>query len=71
MGVDTATASIFADAIKSVDAAIKAADSASTAYGEMTAACNTCSVGMERPSVVIKVPDAPKLPGSGVSALSR
>jgi hypothetical protein len=73
IGVDTAVASIFADTIKSVDAAIKAADSAqfSTAYGEMTAACNTCHVGMERPFVVTKVPDAPKLPASGVLALSR
>ena len=64
IGVDTAVASIFADTIKSVDAAIKAADSAqfSTAYREMTAACNTCHVGMEHPFVVIKVPDVPNYP---------
>jgi hypothetical protein len=59
ISVDTAVASIFADTIKSVDAAINAADPAqfATAYGEMTAACNTCHVGMEHPFLVIKVPD--------------
>jgi hypothetical protein len=58
--VDSAVASIFADTIKSVDAAIKAADPAqfSAAYGEMTAACNACHAGLEHPFVVIKVPDA-------------
>ena len=51
IAVDTAVASIFADTIKSVDAAIKAADPAkfATAYGEMTAACNSCHAGMEHP----------------------
>jgi hypothetical protein len=64
IAVDTAVASIFADTIKSVDAAIKAADPAqfATAYGEMTAACNTCHVGMEHPFLVIKVPDAANYP---------
>jgi hypothetical protein len=64
IGVDTAVASIFAETIKSVDAAIKAADPAqfATAYGEMTAACNTCHVGMEHPFLIIKVPDAPNYP---------
>ena len=59
IGVDTAVASIFADSIKSVDAAIKASDSAkfAAAYGEMTAACNACHTGMEHPFLVIKVPD--------------
>jgi hypothetical protein len=62
--VDTAVASIFADTIKSVDAAIKAADPTkfATAYGEMTAACNSCHVGMEHPFLVIKVPDAANYP---------
>jgi hypothetical protein len=58
--VDTAVASIFADQIKAVDAAIKAADSSqfSAAYEGMTAACNACHVGMEHSFLVIKVPDA-------------
>jgi hypothetical protein len=64
IGVDTAVASIFADTIKSVDAAIKAGDPAqfATSYGEMTAACNSCHVGMEHPFLVIKVPDAANYP---------
>src|SRR5271167_621102 len=64
IGVDTAVASIFADTIKSVDAAIKAGDSTqfAAAYGQMTAACNTCHVGMEHPFLVIKVPDATNYP---------
>jgi hypothetical protein len=64
ISVDNAVASIFADTIKSVDAAIKAADPAQfpTAYGEMTAACNACHAGLEHPFVVIKVPDAPNYP---------
>jgi hypothetical protein len=63
-GVDTAVASIFADTIKSVDAAIKAGDSTqfAAAYAQMTAACNTCHVGMEHPFLVIKVPDASNYP---------
>jgi hypothetical protein len=62
--VDTAVASIFADHIKAVDAAIKAKDPAqfTAAYTDMTAACNTCHVGMEHPFLVIKVPDAPNYP---------
>jgi hypothetical protein len=62
--VDTAVASIFADHIKEVDAAIKAKDPAqfTAAYADMTAACNTCHVGMEHPFLVIKVPDAPNYP---------
>ncbi len=64
IGVDTAVASIFADKLKAVDAAIKASDSAQFAatYGEMTAACNACHVGMEHPFLVIKVPDANSYP---------
>jgi hypothetical protein len=64
IGVDTAVASIFTDQVKAVDAAIKAADPAqfAAAYGEMTAACNACHVGMEHPFLVIKVPDAMNYP---------
>jgi hypothetical protein len=64
IGVDTAVASIFADHIKAVDAAIKAADPAqfTATYGEMTGACNACHVGMEHPFLVIKVPDAMNYP---------
>jgi hypothetical protein len=47
IGVDTAVASIFADKLKAVDAAIKASDLVqfNAAYGEMTAACNACHAG--------------------------
>jgi hypothetical protein len=64
IGVDTAVASIFADSIKAVDTAIKAGDPAqfTSAYGEMTAACNACHVGMEHAFLVIKVPDAANYP---------
>jgi hypothetical protein len=64
IGVDTAVASIFADSIKSVDAAIKAADTTkfTAAYQEMTGACNACHAGMEHPFLVIKVPDAMNYP---------
>jgi hypothetical protein len=64
IGVDTAVASIFADKIKAVDAAIKAADPGqfTAAYGEMTTACNACHAGMEHPFLVMKVPDAANFP---------
>lgn len=64
IGVDTAVSAIFADKIKAVDAAIKAADAAqfTAAYGEMTGACNACHAGMEHPFLVIKVPDAMNYP---------
>ena len=64
ISVDTAVASIFADKLKAVDAAVKAADSAqfTAAYGEMTSACNDCHKGMEHPFLVIKVPDAGNFP---------
>jgi hypothetical protein len=64
IGVDTAVASIFADSIKAVDAAIKAGDPAqfTSAYGEMTAACNAFHVGMEHAFLVIRVPDAANYP---------
>jgi hypothetical protein len=64
IGVDTAVASIFADKLKAVDAAVKAADATqfAAAYAEMTGACNACHVGMEHPFLVIKVPDANNYP---------
>lgn len=64
INVDTAVAAIFADKLKAVDAAVKAADLAqfNTAYGEMTAACNDCHKGMEHPFLVIKVPEAGYFP---------
>src|SRR6202041_2021882 len=51
VGIDMAVASIFADKIKSVDAAIKAADAAqfTAAYGDMTSFGNACHAGMEHP----------------------
>jgi hypothetical protein len=64
IGVDTAVASIFADKMKAVDAAIKASDLTqfTAAYGEMTGACNACHAGMEHPFLVMKVPDALNYP---------
>jgi hypothetical protein len=64
INVDTAVASIFADKLKAVDAAVKATDLAqfNAAYGEMTAACNDCHKGMEHPFLVIKVPDSGNFP---------
>jgi hypothetical protein len=64
INVDTAVASIFADKLKAVDAAVKAADLAqfNAAYGEMTAACNDCHKGMEHAFLVIKVPDSGNFP---------
>ncbi|SRR5579871_1781256 len=60
INVDTAVASIFADRLAAVDAAIKAADPAqfTAAYEQMTTACNECHKGMEHPFLVIKVPEA-------------
>jgi hypothetical protein len=64
INVETAVASIFADKLKAVDAAVKAADLAqfNAAYGEMTAACNDCHKGMEHAFLVIKVPDSGSFP---------
>lgn len=60
INVDTAVASIFAERLAAVDAAVKARDLAqfTVAYGEMTNGCNDCHKGMEHPFLVIKVPDA-------------
>jgi hypothetical protein len=64
INVDTAVASIFADKLKAVGAAVKAADLTqfNTAYGEMTASCNDCHKGMEHEFLVIKIPDAGNFP---------
>lgn len=61
--LDNSVASIIAPSILKVDAAIKAADPAqfTSAYGELTAACNTCHVAMEHAFLVIKAPDAAAL----------
>ncbi len=60
INVDNAVASIFADKLKAVDAAIKAQDSSAFAvtYKDMTEACNGCHTAMEHEFLVIKVPDA-------------
>ncbi len=62
--VDATVASIFADRLAAVDAAVKAGDLArfTAAYGEMTNACNECHVAMEHPFLVIKVPDGGSFP---------
>jgi hypothetical protein len=64
IGVDNAVATIFADRIKAMDAAIKAADPAQfdAAYKDMTAACNACHAAMEHPFLVMKAPDASSYP---------
>jgi len=64
IGIDTAVVTIFADKMKAVDAAIKAADLAQfgPSYEAMTGACNDCHKGLEHPFVVIKVPDAANYP---------
>jgi hypothetical protein len=57
--MDSSVASIIAPSIQKVDAAIKASDSAafSSAYGDLTAACNTCHVAMEHAFLVIGTPE--------------
>lgn len=59
VNVDTAVASIFADRMTAVDNAIKAHDAAAftTAFSEMTEACNDCHKGLEHPFLKIKVPE--------------
>jgi len=59
INVDTAVASIFADRMAAVDAAIKARDlnAFRTAFADMTTACNDCHQGLEHPFLKIKVPD--------------
>jgi hypothetical protein len=64
VGIDTAVASIFADKIKAVDAAIKATDAAqfTAAYGDMTQACNVCHQALDHQFLKITVPDAVNYP---------
>lgn len=64
INVDSAVASIFADRFAAVEAAVKARDLTrfTTAYGEMTNACNDCHKGMEHPFLVIKVPESGSFP---------
>ncbi len=64
VGVDMAVNSIFADKLKAVEAAIKAADSAqfTATYAELTQACNSCHQGLEHPFLKIVVPDAANYP---------
>jgi len=59
VNVDTAVASIFADRMTAVDTAIKAHDlkAFTTAFSEMTEACNDCHTGLEHPFLKIKVPE--------------
>ena len=61
--MDSSVASIIAPAIAKMDGAIKAADPAqfTAAYGELTAACNTCHTAMEHAFLIIKMPDAAAL----------
>ena len=62
--VDATVGSIFAPKIQAMNAAIQSKNSQqfTSAYGELTEACNTCHQGMEHDFLVIKVPDAPFFP---------
>ena len=73
IGVDTAVAAIFADQMKAVDAAIKAADLAQfgASYEAMTGACNDCHKGMEHPFIAIKIPDASNYPDQEFRAQAK
>jgi hypothetical protein len=64
ISVDDTVAAIIADKIKTVDAAIKAKDAAqfTTAYGDLTQACNACHAGMEHAFLKITVPNAANYP---------
>jgi hypothetical protein len=64
MGVDTTVASIFAERLQAVDAAIKSGDDIkfSATYKDMTTACNECHVAMEHPFLVIKTPETSSFP---------
>ena len=64
VNVDTAVASIFADRMTAVDTAIKAHDlkAFTTAFTEMTEACNDCHKGLEHPFLKIKVPEPGAFP---------
>jgi len=64
ISVDATVTSIFTPKIQAMNAAIKAGNPAqfTTAYGELTDACNTCHQGLEHPFLVMKVPDASNYP---------
>jgi hypothetical protein len=60
ISVDETVAAIIADKIKTLDAAIKAKDTEqfTTAYADLTQACNACHAGMEHAFLKITVPNA-------------
>lgn len=57
--VKTAVANLIAPALKSVDDAVARGDAKAfaTAYRDVTDGCNACHTFMERPFLVMKVPD--------------
>jgi hypothetical protein len=61
LGIDVAEAmeAMMTPQLQAVDAAVTAADPAkfASAYDGLTKACNACHVYMERPYIVVKVPD--------------
>jgi hypothetical protein len=61
LGIDVAEAmeAMMTPQLQAMDAAVAAADSArfASAYDGLTKACNACHVYMERPYIVVKVPD--------------
>jgi len=58
--VDATVGSIFQPKIQAMNAAIRAQNPAlfTTAYNDLTEACNACHEGMEHAFLVVKVPDA-------------
>ena len=60
IGVDEALLSIIAPKLEAVAIAIASADTKrfADAYRDLTSACNACHAYMERPFLVMKVPDA-------------
>ena len=59
LGVQETTTSLFTPSLTALDAAIASADLKrfTAAYSDLTAACNACHVYLERPYIVIKVPE--------------
>jgi hypothetical protein len=59
--VAQATATIMTPKLDAIDAAIAAADPRkfAKAFSEVTEACNACHTYLERPYILIKVPDGP------------
>jgi hypothetical protein len=64
ISVDATVTSIFTPKIQAMNAAIKAGNQGqfTSAYADLTEACNTCHQGLEHPFLVIKVPDAGNYP---------